>query len=121
MATLRSSDAPLCSTVRVRIFSGRPDPTWCLPEREAATLLTMWHSLSDIEPGDQVDSPAALGYRGCIVGDGGGRTWTVHGQRVSLQQEGRREVLRRDPERKFERALLASAPPGLLPTGLLPE
>ncbi len=121
MATSRLSEVPLPWTVRIRIFSGRPDPVWLLPESKAATLQAVWRSLPDLGPGDLVDPPAALGYRGCIVRDAGRRTWTVYRERVSLQEEGQRELLRRDPERKFERALIATAPPGLLPPGFLPE
>jgi hypothetical protein len=51
-----------------------------------------------------------LGYRGCRLEAPDGRVWTAFRELVSLGADGRR-----DGGREFERALIASAPAGILP------
>jgi hypothetical protein len=96
----------------VSIFSGRPDPTWPVSEGVAKELEAIWKDLSPVS--ERPFTPALLGYRGCSLTDKEGRTWQAHSGVVTLTG-GDSSESRRDPERTFERKLLASAPAGLLP------
>ncbi len=63
-------------------------------------------------------APPPLGYGGVSLKLEIGETWHAFGGTVVwTRRDGAGEV-RADPERAFERALLASAPVGLLPPGL---
>jgi hypothetical protein len=59
---------------------------------------------------DAALEPPALGYTGVFVRDPGGHEWTAYHELVTLAGE-----TRRDDERRFERAVLSSAPAGMLP------
>ena len=97
------------------VFSGRPDPLWDVKPSLAVRLERIWRGLKP----DHVDAPPfpALGYRGCFLRGPRGREWFAFGGVVTLRL-ARRSESRRDPSKKFERALLASAPPGFLPPWL---
>jgi hypothetical protein len=98
-----------------RVFSGRPDPGWEVPPSLAGALTSLWEAL----PADgETPSPPPLGYRGCVLRDPGGREWAAYGGVVRLSVDGALRETRRDPGRVWERRLLASAPPGLLPPDL---
>jgi len=116
MGTSRSRDDRLW-TAAVLVFSGRPNPTWPLGAAVIGELERIWAGLG---PSDLAAAPAArLGYTGCTVCDGRGKTWTACAALVTLRQ-AEREDRRADPERTFERAVLAAAPPGELPPLDLP-
>jgi hypothetical protein len=89
------------------VFSGRPDPTWPVPANVAEELLAIWESLP---PADATASPPALGYRGVFLRDPDGHMWTAYRELVTLAGE-----THRDDERRFERAIVSSAPAGMLP------
>lgn len=76
----------------------------------------MWDSL--VPSDDTVASTPALGYRGCFVVDPAGRRWTAFHELVTLSIDSGSEK-RRDDERRFERAVLASAPAGALPASFV--
>jgi len=78
----------------------------------ARELMDIWGALELWE--GALPSAPALGYRGCALRDRAGREWSTHGDVVRLTQD-RSTQSRVDPERRFERRLLSSAPPGLLP------
>jgi hypothetical protein len=62
---------------------------------------------------------ARLGYRGCdLYHREGSERWRAYRDVVSHTGAGATES-RLDPPRHFERTLLASAPLGLIPPGLL--
>jgi hypothetical protein len=63
-------------------------------------------------------APPPLGYRGCVLRDPQDRRWQAYGGAVTLAARGKSES-RSDPDRSFEKALLASAPCGALPTSFL--
>lgn len=119
MATSRSSRKPARpgeSTARALVYSGRPDPTWPVPSRVVKRLLEIWDSL----PRWRGALPAAppLGYRGCVLRDPKDRRWLAYGGAVTLEARGKSES-RGDPDRSFEKALLASAPRNALPASFL--
>ena len=60
---------------------------------------------------------AILGYRGCKVEAPGRETWIAANGSVTRTVASGSET-RLDPRREFERLVLASAPPGLLPAGM---
>lgn len=115
MATSRSSSGDEW-TAGVLLFSGRPDPTWSVADDTAERLLAVWEALSPW-PGPLPKAPP-LGYRGCFLRNGEGRTWRAFGGAVTFANEARSEP-RRDDDRSFERALLETAPPDLVPERLL--
>jgi hypothetical protein len=88
------------------VFSGRPDPTWPVPPNPAEELLAIWESLP---PACATASPPALRYRGVFVRDQNGHIWTAYREVVTLEGE-----THRDEDRRVERAVLSSAPPGML-------
>jgi hypothetical protein len=110
------SGEPATWVASASIFSGRPDPVWQVAPELGERLAELWDGLP-AWAGD-VPRPPPLGYRGCRLEAPDGRVWTAYGQLISL--DGQR---RRDAEKEFERTLIGSAPPGLLPAtaGLSPE
>jgi len=85
-----------------------------VPVEITRTLEKLWQAL---EP-SQAASPAAplLGYRGCTLDCGTRGRWQSYGGVVASG-----DIHKYDPERKFERLLLGSAPANLLPPEILPE
>ena len=112
MATSKSNDARRKCRATASIFSGRPDPQWSVPASTANRLKRLWRQL------DAAEGPAgrapALGYRGVTLECAAGDSWFAYGGTVSRGREHRR-----DPERRFERELLQSAPAGLIPAAVL--
>ncbi|MGI9022691.1 MAG: hypothetical protein ACR2HV_05575 [Acidimicrobiales bacterium] len=108
MATSKSPDW----ASEALVFSGRPNPTWGVPEPAARRLLSEWDGLATRPP--TRSAAPALGYRGCVLRGAGGREWRAFGGAVDLvgpdEVEGRA-----DPGRAWERALLSTAPAGALP------
>lgn len=97
----------------VEIYSGRPDPEWPLRGRQVAMLSRVWARLP---PGSSTPpSPPALGYRGCAVRCASGEEWFAYGGLVTLTQAGVVVQRRDDSRRRFEKALLGTAPKGVLP------
>jgi hypothetical protein len=94
------------------LFSGRPDSTWKVPSELAEKLLAIWNELKP----EDVKPPHAppLGYRGAFLRDAGGHEWLAYCGVVTFRSAGRMES-RRDPDKRFERTLLDSAPEGSLP------
>lgn len=112
MDTSRSSDW----TAQALVFSGRPDPLWTVDGHAVAELLAAWPSLTE-RPAPA--APPPLGYRGVVLRAPDGRTWSAFGGAVTARSgEDAGTVhgeVRDDPGRAFERRLLATAPPGVLP------
>ena len=107
MDTSSSTDQPEW-TAHARVYSGRPDPTWKVPAQTGEAVASSWVALPAWD-GPPPPTPL-LGYRGIALRAPDGRTWTAFGRVVS--HDG---AAREDAERAIERALIASAPPGLLP------
>jgi hypothetical protein len=82
----------------------------------AENLLAIWNEL---KPEDVKPPPAPpLGYRGSFLRDPEGREWLAYGGVVTFRSAGRMES-RRDPDKRFEKVLLGSAPEGTLPKSFL--
>lgn len=97
-------------TATAHLHSGRPDPAWTVPEQQAVELINKWQGLptaaSSSSPGSQ------LGYRGVSLAGPGEETWTAERGVVTKTHSGGH---RKDAGREWERALLETAPQGLLP------
>lgn len=108
MVTSRSNDASWRASAL--IFSGRANPEWTLSDANVERLIALWSSLAI----DVASAPiSALGYRGCALSDGT-RRWRAFDGAATLS-DGAQVETRRDAERAFERAILATAPRGTLP------
>jgi len=116
MATSRSSEPGGQWEAGASLFSGRPDPSWPLNNVHVARLQQIWAELAPTT--QSLPDAAPLGYRGCSAIRGTDLEWRAYGGIVVLTAGGR-SAARRDPERRFERAVLEAAPPGVLPEGLL--
>jgi hypothetical protein len=99
------------------LYSGRPDPVWDIPGRVVKKLQEAWKSLPLAEV-QRKPRLAGLGYRGSFLRRPGQREWIAGNGLVSLRTPAGVET-RKDEAREFERILLASAPKGLLPEGLM--
>ena len=115
MATSRSDSGDEW-TAGVLLFSGRPDPVWSVAEDTAKRLQAVWETLAPWT-GPLPNAPP-LGYRGSFLRNDEERTWHAFGG-VVTSANGARSESRRDDGRMFERALLETAPPDLVPQRLL--
>jgi hypothetical protein len=102
-------------TAGASVFSGRPDPVWEVKPALGVRLERIWCGLESAET--EPPPLPSLGYRGCFLKGPRGQEWFAFAGVVMLRSP-RRPDSRRDPAKKFERALLASAPAGLLPPWL---
>lgn len=107
------------------MFSGRPDPMWAVPGRQARELVEAW---SRLPPAAEAASGegAALGYRGCALRSPRGRVWRSRGgvvvaegpaESVGERRGGTVGERRGDVGGEWERRLLGTAPKGALPRG----
>jgi hypothetical protein len=96
---------------RAFIFSGRPDPSWTVTNTLMKQLENIWNSL---EVTHEIPSAPTHGYRGCLLNDKIKRKWFVYKNIIRLSTNGFSET-RLDKYSKFEKLLLSSAPPGILP------
>ena len=116
MATSRSSSGEGW-TASAQVFSGRPDPAWPVPRAVAEELVSLWEAMTPWS--GPPPEPPQLGYRGASLADGR-RRWVAYRGRVTLTDEAS-GTSRRDEGRAFERRLVETAPPGLLPEWALDE
>ena len=102
------------------VYSGRPDPRWTVQAPEVVELTAVWNGLPALA--EWYEPMPRLGYRGCWLESPDGGRWIAHDRaiafyapRAEAPSHGRRSgptEVRRDEERAFERALLATAPAG---------
>jgi hypothetical protein len=94
------------------VFSGRPDPTWSVPDLVVSELESYW---AQLQPwvGSLPVTPG-LGYRGSFLRDASGTEWHGYGGVLTLRTSKGIQS-RQDPARQFEKLVLATAPAGLLP------
>ena|SRR6185369_3509018 len=114
MGTSKSTEAERKYTAGVSIFSGRPDPIWPIPEALGSKLEKLFGELETFD-GPATSAPP-LGYRGAFLRDDAGHEWSAYRGVVTFNAEARK-----DPNRAFERELLASAPDGIIPPALLTQ
>ena len=99
-----------------RLYAGRVDPSWRVPAARARTLLALWSSLP---PSDRAHpGRGGVGYRGCWLRAPDGSSWVV-ADGLAAERSSASSQVRRDAQRAFERALLETAPEGLLPDDLV--
>jgi len=100
------------------LYSGRPDPRWAISARQVERLQDLWNRLPATV---RVLAPAPLlGYRGAAVECSSGRRWwAYHGIAESKTGDTVPEC-RLDKGRDFEKAILATAPAGLVPEREMP-
>lgn len=116
MVTSRSTSGNRKYVAGVSIFSGRPDPTWPVSEEQASDLLRLFDASASYA--DAPPSAPPLGYRGAFLRDDAGNEWYAY-RGVVAAKSVNSSAARLDENRAFERALLASAPQGSIPPGLL--
>jgi hypothetical protein len=87
--------APRRSTVRLFVFSGRPDPEFELPEEIAADLHQRLGHIPEDQRAEVIEAvpppPPQLGYRGLLVrmGEGDVEQVLVYGGVISFRRGGR--------------------------------
>lgn len=96
------------------LFSGRPDPEWAVTGDHVTRLAEIWAALKPAAP--RSDSAPKLGYRGVELQTDDGASYLAAAGYVTHSRAGASET-RVDAGRVFERAVIASAPPGTVPPG----
>src|SRR5690242_10075226 len=96
------------------IYSGRRDPTWPVSKSLVHNLEKLWETLP---PSPEKPGRPRLGYRGTFLRSPDNREWLAFKGSVSLATSSGTES-RADHNREFERLLLSSAPPRILPPDL---
>ncbi|MGE5836582.1 MAG: hypothetical protein ACM4AI_19060 [Acidobacteriota bacterium] len=106
----------MSASARAFLYSGLPDPEWMVPGDRLEVLLAMWDALerTSLPP----RSTPTLGYRGVELRLEDGVTFTAADAVVTRSEQGSGEA-RLDSARSFESAVLATAPPGAIPSGLV--
>jgi hypothetical protein len=92
-------------TAGVLLFSGRPDPTWEIPEDSARALLNDFDSLA--RAGHKPPAQTRLGYRGVWLASSDGNRWMAFESTAWYVNTG---DVRSDRGSLFERAVLSTAP-----------
>lgn len=101
-----------------RLYSGRVDPSWSVDAVRARAAVAQFHALA---PSARVHpAGGGVGYRGCWLRAPDGTSWVAANGLAAERAPGRDEV-RDDADRAFERAILVTAPEGVLPPGVKPD
>jgi hypothetical protein len=103
--------------VTASLYSGRPDPEWAIDEAPLEALRRIWDGLAARATGPP--QPPPLGYRGCSLRCASGDLWLAYGGVATHRRGNRPPEHRSDRGRRFEKALLETAPAGVLPAELL--
>ncbi|HEX6347633.1 hypothetical protein [Umezawaea sp.] len=101
---------PEKTEVELDVFSGRPNPTWSLPDAQASTFRERVDGLPAATSGQVANN---LGYRGFIVRAGDEVVLVQKG--VVQKTRGETTEYAADPNRDLERWLLESGKPTLEP------
>jgi hypothetical protein len=117
MATSKSPDGSREWRAGALIFSGRRDPVWSVAPEVVHELKAIWESLPVSNSAALPASAPPLGYRGCFLRHPDGTEWSAFAGIVTCHS-GTSAESRRDVGREFERAVLATAPAGVLPSDL---
>jgi hypothetical protein len=111
-----AQDERACCVAKVSVYSGRPDPQWRLRVKLVDQLRRVWLHLGP-RASDPPGAPA-LGYRGITLRCSSGEEWVAFGGAVTHRDADGRVEHRNDPQRRFERRLLAGAPKDVVPSGI---
>jgi hypothetical protein len=103
-------------TATASVYSGRPDPEWAITEQQCRAVRAAWKELPAATT--PPPPPPPLGYRGVAVRYPSGEHWFAYGGVVTLKVGKRAPEYRHDRDRRFEQALLDTAPAGVLPSQL---
>jgi hypothetical protein len=96
------------ASARAFLYSGLPDPEWTVPGDRLEVLQAIWDTLERTSTPPR--STPKLGYRGVEL--------RLADALVTRLEQGKEEA-RLDSARSFESAVLATAPPGAIPSTLL--
>jgi hypothetical protein len=118
MDTSKSGEASSDYVGEAVVFSGRKNPTWTVDASVGRQLEKIWSTLE--ATGEPLPQTSALGYQGCRLRHIGGGCWLAFQGRVERESGGIKET-RVDSRREFEKLLLSTAPPGLVPASFLPN
>jgi hypothetical protein len=94
--------------IGVLLYSGRPDPSWRIPEEDGEAWVRSFERLTRTRT--PIPDQSRLGYRGVWLQNDRGHRWFAY-----LSVAWTRNDRRADPQRALERTLLASAPADVLP------
>ncbi|MBM3141373.1 MAG: hypothetical protein FJZ92_14475 [Chloroflexi bacterium] len=98
-----------------RLYSGRVDPSWSVAAARARVVIEVFRALP---PSARVHpAGGGVGYRGCWLRAPDGTSWVAANGLAALRSPAHDEV-REDAQRAFEDAILATAPDGVLPSGV---
>jgi len=101
---------PEKTVVELDIFSGRPNPTWTLPDADATAFRDRLDGLAATTSGQVANN---LGYRGFVVRKGEEVVTVQRG--LVRKAQGESISYAADPNRDLERWLLESGKPSLEP------
>ena len=105
------------SIAHALLFSGRRDPNWTIDDAIGSELVRIWEELDPLPvPAPRIDQ---VGYRGVVIEGLAGARFLGAAGTVTETRGGARRT-RADPERRFERLVLAGAPPGMIDAGSFP-
>jgi len=95
--------------VELDVFSGRPNPTWNLSEREATEFQ---NRLAALPPAPPAERMPGLGYRGLVVRNAGGQVAGMDsiavGDGIASSHSHARAHYFRDEGRELEKWLLST-------------
>ena len=96
----------------MQIYSGRADPIWDMPVETGQTLESIWELLPHYS--EEYQEHTILGYSGCKLLVENGIEFLAYNGVVARSQSGKIE-LRKDLDRRFEKLIFFTAPPGIVP------
>lgn len=99
----------------LQIYSGRPNPVWDVPVETGIALENIWELLAPYTGVSHKHT--RLGYSGCKMLVENGIEFLAFNGIVTRYQSGKVE-LRADQNRTFEKTILNTAPPGIIPDDL---
>lgn len=91
-------------------------PVWKIEKTRATKLLEIWNSLKTTLDSKHSKS-AYLGYGGTYIKSSDNSEWHIYNHTVTLRNNSTLEI-RIDKNRYFEKAILKTAPKGIIPDAL---
>jgi hypothetical protein len=111
----QQGDAPW--SAGARLYSGRVDPSWSVAATRGRAIVALFRTLP---PSTRVHPDGSgIGYRGCWLRAPDGTAWVV-ANGLAAERAPKHDEVRADALRTFERAILDTAPDGVLPPGVEP-
>jgi hypothetical protein len=110
MDTSKSSKKRKEWVVEIKLYSGRPDPSWIADDSLIKQLQEIWDSLEPWD-GEHPFIPP-LGYKGYSLKQDDESAWEVYQNYVVRSSKGRR-MYRKDKEKRCEKLLAGTMPKGI--------